>query len=56
LAVITVPSSSNSITAWDLPMASICPWNSASRALRRVMSVANLTILQGLPAASRIGL
>ena len=46
----------NSITACDLPIASIWPAKSAARSFSAVTSVANFTTLNGLPVSSRIGL
>ena len=56
MAVSTLPSSPNSMIAWDLPMAAIWPSKSAVRCLSVVMSVAYLTTLKGVPAVSMMGL
>ena len=55
LAVMTVPSSLNSITAWALLMAASHPRN-RRYAASVVMSVAYFTILNGRPISSMIGL
>src|SRR3954451_4546183 len=44
---------SNSLTACDLPIASICPAKFALVSFCALMSLANFTTLNGLPASSR---
>ena len=56
LAVITLPSRLNSMTAWALLMAWICPCRSAYFIFWSVTSVANFTTLNGLPFDPIIGL